>query len=226
MARVVSAVRPGADEERDGEIPPAEDLVRRWLRDEVRSGVDEMTIPYPDPGVGGEEGFEDAGDEQADAEGIAEDRGEEDEDAGDAFGGEAEGGAEEHDGREAAAGGADELTIAVFGGELGGGAEAGEDGVDGRADLDGVADVRGDLAEDVFALGEGDGRELGAEVGEVGFGWLRGEGLGGLLGEGHFAFSAVGWVRTGWRRLSTPRAKSVQAAAMRRRRWRPASVSE
>ena len=73
-------------------------------------------------------------------------------------------------GREAAAGGADELAVAVLGGELGGRAEAGEDGFDGRAGFDGVADVRGDFAEDVFAVGEGDGGELGAEVGEVGFG--------------------------------------------------------
>jgi len=143
-----------------------------------------------DSGAVGEEGFEEGCDDEAESGDVSDEAAEEDDGTGEAFGGDSEGGSEEQRGGDAVAGGADEGSVAVVGGELLWGAELGDDGGGGLAgELDGVLDMGGDLAEDFFALREGDGAEVGAEDGEELVDLLVGCGV-------HWRTSS-GW-RTGW----------------------------
>ena len=127
----------------------------------------DVMVEDEDAGAVGEEGFEEGCDEEADAGEVSGEAEEEDDEAGEAFGGDSEGGSEEQRGGDAVAGGADEGSVAIVGGELLWGAELGDDCGGGLAgEFHGVLDVGVDFAEDLFALGESDGAEVGAEGGE------------------------------------------------------------
>src|SRR5271169_49001 len=79
----------------------------------------------------------------------------------------------------------------------------------------GVANVGTDLAKDFFPVGNRYRGEIGAERGKITFNLY-------LVGHcGASCFSS-----TGSSKLPRPREKLTQASAMRRRRWRPAAVSE
>ena len=86
-------------------------------------------------------------------------------------------------------------------------------------ELHGVVDVGFDFAEDLSALRESYGAEVGAEGGEKLLDLL-------LVGRkcGVHWRTSSGW-RMGWMSWSRPLEKSTQAAAMRRRRSRPSLVS-
>jgi len=88
-----------AADEGDGDAPPAEDLVTRVVGNQ--SGL----LPHVPGGVGckqadliGREGLEDASDDECAAGDVTDECAEEDDDAGDPFGGEAEGRSEQGEG--------------------------------------------------------------------------------------------------------------------------------
>jgi len=87
-------------------------------------------------------------------------------------------------------------------------------------ELDRVVNMRGDLAQNLFALGERDGSETAAEVGKK----IADKELVGLHVRSHWVTSSGS--STGSRSWVRPLEKSIQAAAIRRSRSRPASVSE
>jgi hypothetical protein len=126
--------------------------------------VIETPLEHPHASLLREKGLEEGGQDKSAAHEVSEEPAKEDECPYDSLGGEAEGRPQQQHRRETTAGPPNENPIAVLGGQLFGRAEACDDsGNGGTGFFRAIADVSGDLAENLLAVIEGHRGKIGAK---------------------------------------------------------------